>query len=366
MLTPGRLTLPHPFFSIGVTTYNRHDLLRETLASILGQSFTDFEIIVGNDYTEEQLTLAMLGLDDQRIRIINHPVNLREVGNMNALLAAARGRYFTWLFDDDLHEPDYLALAHDSLTNNAFPTVFFPSFSILWEDRPFRPRQNKAGSLSMFEGHEFLSAYFSGRLEIVSTSGLFHTDTLRQIIGPLEELCGSAIGLYSEYLLLVRCGLLKRIAYMDTPLIVMRRHDESWSQSNRELYKYHEAGETLLRRSAEVFRQPALVENFTSNLLGICRVHLYTYACKSAKMIFAQEGFGVPSIYQALSLLSAEISSTETGFTAMTHMEQTRHRSEFFAIRARLVILTLIWMTLSWVRTFRPNFLKRSHPDIPG
>jgi glycosyltransferase involved in cell wall biosynthesis len=80
-----------PFFSIGVTTYNRHELLRETLNSILAQSFTDFEVIVGNDYTQEVLTGEMLGITDPRIRFVNHPRNLREVGNMNALLEMAKG-----------------------------------------------------------------------------------------------------------------------------------------------------------------------------------------------------------------------------------------------------------------------------------
>jgi len=33
-----------PFFSIGVTTYDRFDLLKETILSVLWQSFEDFEL----------------------------------------------------------------------------------------------------------------------------------------------------------------------------------------------------------------------------------------------------------------------------------------------------------------------------------
>ena len=51
---------------------------------------------------------------DPRIRFVNHPTNLREVGNMNALLREATGRYFTWLFDDDLYEPGFLKAAYDA------------------------------------------------------------------------------------------------------------------------------------------------------------------------------------------------------------------------------------------------------------
>ena len=54
--------MSQPFFSIGITAYNRHDLLREALGSILSQGFDDFEVIVGNDYQAEKLTREMFGI----------------------------------------------------------------------------------------------------------------------------------------------------------------------------------------------------------------------------------------------------------------------------------------------------------------
>jgi glycosyltransferase involved in cell wall biosynthesis len=92
--------MKNPFFSIGLTTYNRKDLLIQTLNSLQAQTFTDFEIIIGNDYTEEILTSESLGIRDPRIRIINNRKNIGERENMNSLLGEARGRYFTWQFDD--------------------------------------------------------------------------------------------------------------------------------------------------------------------------------------------------------------------------------------------------------------------------
>lgn len=54
-----------PFFSIGITTYNRPDLLKQTLDSISAQTFADFEAIVGNDYAEEPLSAELLGITDR-------------------------------------------------------------------------------------------------------------------------------------------------------------------------------------------------------------------------------------------------------------------------------------------------------------
>ena len=68
-----------PLFSIGVPTYNRKDLLLKTIMSILQQTFTDFEVIIGNDYTKEYLSSEDLGIKDPRVRIINHQQNLGEL-----------------------------------------------------------------------------------------------------------------------------------------------------------------------------------------------------------------------------------------------------------------------------------------------
>ena len=111
-----------PLFSIGVTTYDRVELLIETLSSITAQTFTDFEVIVGNDNPERTLTAEALGVDDQRIRFVNHASNLGELNNMNTLLDISRGRYFTWLADDDLYAPTFLAAVAEALEKCHYPS----------------------------------------------------------------------------------------------------------------------------------------------------------------------------------------------------------------------------------------------------
>jgi glycosyltransferase involved in cell wall biosynthesis len=290
-----------PFVSIGITTYNRHDLLREALESILAQTFVDFEVIVGNDYTEEVLTGEILGISDSRVRFVNHPVNLREVGNMNALLGMARGRYFTWLFDDDLYEPDFLETAHDCLVKAGFPPAFYPSFRMLPSREKFQPRKITGVNLVEFTGREFLRGYSPRQPRIVSTYGLFETAVLRDVVGGVEELCTSTIGVYCEYLFMVRCALLDRIVFMDAPFVLIRIHPDSWSESSSELDKYLAAGKELVRRSAEVLRHPILTADFDANLLTICEQHLITVAHRFAKVEVVRKEFGIHALWRAIN-----------------------------------------------------------------
>lgn len=295
-----------PFVSIGVTTYNRHDLLRETLNSILAQTFSDFEVIVGNDYISEILTGEMLGVTDPRVRIVNHPRNLREVGNMNALLGMATGRYFTWLFDDDLYEPDFLQTAHDCLAETGYPPAFFSAFGKLQPGETFQPRAIPRRPVAEFSGREFLRWYSPSSPQLASILGLFDLAVLRTHVGELEELSPSAIGVYCEYLFLVRCALLERIIYVDMPLVIYRVHAGSWSESPFELATYIEAGKQLVRRCAEVLRHPALVADFNPNLLAICEQHLSTVAHKSARLEATKKKFGVGPFWRAMSRYAQE------------------------------------------------------------
>jgi len=295
-----------PFVTIGVTTYNRKELLRQTLDSILAQTFTDFEVIVGNDYTGETLTGELLGISDPRIRFVNHPENLREVGNMNALLNLASGRYFTWQFDDDLYEPEFLQVCYDNLAKTGFPAAVFTSFRILVDKEEFMPRKSSYGPLKEFSGLEFLSWYSPFKTQVFSTYGLFDTATLKSRVGELEELNNEAVGLYSEYHYLVKCALLDRILYVDAPLYVFRQHEESWSESNTDLEIYRTSGKELIRQSSLVLQSPSLAGDFAANLLKVCCLHLIEYAHKSGRHVNymsrnVREQFGIKAVIRTLS-----------------------------------------------------------------
>lgn len=290
-----------PFFTIGVPTFNRQELLKETLNSVLAQTFTDFEIIVGNDYISEKLTFDLIGITDPRIRIINHPLNLREVGNMNALLELASGRYFTWLFDDDLYEPDFLQTAHDCIEKAGFPPAFFSSFRMLRVGEKFEPRKVNYNFKVELTGRDFLNRYSARHPEIASTCGLFDTAALRSIVGGVEELSESTYGYHCEYLFLAKCALLNRIVYVDAPFYVFRRHANSASESTLDLENYLIAGQELIRRCAVILRYPTLVDHFSKNLIKFSVIHIITFAYLSSRFEFEHNYFGICTFYRALS-----------------------------------------------------------------
>ena len=100
-----------PLATIALLTYNRAALLPRALASARAQDYPHLEILVlDNASTDgsEALCRAAAAADG-RIRYLRQPRNVGPVANFNAGLAAAAGRYFMWLADDDWITPNYVS-----------------------------------------------------------------------------------------------------------------------------------------------------------------------------------------------------------------------------------------------------------------
>lgn len=111
--TPSRTDRPDaPLFSVIVPTHDRPDLLPVTIASILAQTVRDFEVVIVDDAGSH----APEPVDDRRVRILRRERNGGPAAAaINTGVAAARGRYLTFLADDDLWVPDRLAYALQGL-----------------------------------------------------------------------------------------------------------------------------------------------------------------------------------------------------------------------------------------------------------
>jgi glycosyltransferase involved in cell wall biosynthesis len=100
-----------PRLSVGLPVYNGQRYLPEALDALLGQSFTDFELIISDnastDATEE--ICRRYAAKDPRIRYIRQPRNIGLNPNHNFVLREARGELFKWAAHDDLYGRDLLA-----------------------------------------------------------------------------------------------------------------------------------------------------------------------------------------------------------------------------------------------------------------
>ncbi len=89
-----------PIVTIVIPTFNRADFLKESIHSVLSQTFTDFELIVvddgSTDHTEEVVR------EFSKVRYVACPENSGVSHARNLGIGMARGRYICFLDSDDL------------------------------------------------------------------------------------------------------------------------------------------------------------------------------------------------------------------------------------------------------------------------
>lgn len=108
-------------FSIIIPTYNRSDLLSNTIDSVLNQSFGDYEIIVVNDGSTDN-TKEVLTSYGNRIRVI-HKQNSGSEKSRNAGAFIANGDYFCFFDSDDLMFHRSLEIYNRVIEEENFPPL---------------------------------------------------------------------------------------------------------------------------------------------------------------------------------------------------------------------------------------------------
>lgn len=94
--------------SIVLPTYNGEKYLRESLDSVLDQTFSDWELIVVNDCSTDETAeiLDEYAAKDSRIRILTNKTNQRLPRSLNIGFREARGKYLSWTSDDNRYFPE--------------------------------------------------------------------------------------------------------------------------------------------------------------------------------------------------------------------------------------------------------------------
>lgn len=99
----------NPLVSIIIPTFNRYEFLKETVSNILGQTYTNIELIIVSDNSSDQTSSIIDHINDKRC----HFYNLTEKSTgpaavRNYALSKCNGSLIAFCDDDDLWMPNKL------------------------------------------------------------------------------------------------------------------------------------------------------------------------------------------------------------------------------------------------------------------
>ena len=133
---------PSPVISVITTVYDAKEYLPRTVASILAQTFTDFELLLVEDGSPNgcgELCDA-LAQTDPRIRVFHKP-NGGPASAANVGLDNARGAYFATVDSDDLVEPTMLETLYSAIRRTGARIAACTGDAIDEQDAPIPGRE---------------------------------------------------------------------------------------------------------------------------------------------------------------------------------------------------------------------------------
>ena len=106
-----------PSVSVVMPTFNRAELIVESIQSVIAQTYRDWELLVVDDGSTDDTIERIDALGDPRIRVlkqarIGNSAKLRNIG-----VEAARGDYVAFLDSDDLWDPSKLEIQIEALSS---------------------------------------------------------------------------------------------------------------------------------------------------------------------------------------------------------------------------------------------------------
>ncbi|MGH7104842.1 MAG: glycosyltransferase family 2 protein [Acetobacteraceae bacterium] len=104
--------------SVLMPAFNASRFIRQSVASVLGQTFEDFELLVIDDGSTGDTVAILEQMRDPRLRVLPNPGNLGIVASLNRGIGNVRGRYVARLDSDDICRPTRFARQVEFLERN--------------------------------------------------------------------------------------------------------------------------------------------------------------------------------------------------------------------------------------------------------
>jgi glycosyltransferase involved in cell wall biosynthesis len=125
-----------PLVSIVLPTHDGVRFLEEAVASCLGQSLRDLELLVVDDGSTDgtPALLERLAAGEPRLTVIRCAENRGLPAALNRGFAAARGAHLTWTSDDNRYRPEALARMTAFLREHPQADLVYADHTVRWEE----------------------------------------------------------------------------------------------------------------------------------------------------------------------------------------------------------------------------------------
>mgnify|MGYP000150118298 CR=1 FL=1 len=252
--------------SIIITTYNRANLLGETLDSIISQTYKNWEYIIiddGSNYYTREL-MEFYEEQDTRIKYFPRPSHIKKGATAcrNFGFSIANGEFINWFDSDDLMHPEYLRKQITKINEKLYDCSIC-NFSVFKK----RPKESFFTVNNQSTNKKILNDYISGKINLGIQCTLWKRKTVSNYL--FDESLFWAQELDFFFRILKEREL--NVGFLNETLIFLRRHEESMTGNFQKFNSEEIFSELKVRRSilSYMYVTNSTSENFEKSL------HLY-------------------------------------------------------------------------------------------
>jgi glycosyltransferase involved in cell wall biosynthesis len=203
---------------VGIPVFNGENFISDSISSVLEQTFNDFELIIIDNYSEDNTCAIVNSFSDSRIKLIINDRNIGSIANFNKCIEVANGEYFILLPHDDALLPDALKTLSDLIQTDSNVGLAYSSYFTIDEQGKKLNKKNFPYQTGILNSHDAIKKFIIYRNPV--QLALVRTKVLHNLGGfdPKKVVCCD-IDLWSRIAL---AGY--RIAFEKTPLFCTRVH----------------------------------------------------------------------------------------------------------------------------------------------
>lgn len=212
-----------PVISVVLPVYNAGKYVKEAVESILGQTYTDFELLIYNDGSTDNSGEIIAGFRDKRIRFFDLETNTGLISVLNRGIEDAKGRYIARMDADDISLEERFAKQFEFLEKNPEYGICGTQIEVIGSGaKIIRPCTDEKLRWWLFRGSPFAHPTVMMRTSVLREHGLLYRKEYY---------------LAEDYDMWWRMAACCKVANLDEVLLRYRMHAEQESSAKAEKQK---------------------------------------------------------------------------------------------------------------------------------
>ena len=213
-----------PVISVLMPAYNAERYILQSVQSVLGQTFEDFELLVIDDCSADGTAKILSSISDRRLCVLRNERNLGVVGSLNTGMGQARGRYIARMDADDLCLPTRFAKQKSYLDLHPDVVMVGTEMSVLDGGQVRRSRLPPDPDPMMLRWQFYISNPIGASLD----------DVPRRAVRIARRLSARGFQCAEDFDFSHRMLRLGSIAVVPEFLVIYRRHQANLTRTRRD------------------------------------------------------------------------------------------------------------------------------------